>query len=587
MYKGIPLKYFMWAHQHSTQGSLQSYAEKLFEEISPKLKPKVFLLGILRKEKEGSHPICIQPEECGVDVTLFNDVDNVANSIWEKDGRRNMFYGMPYIHENKHNKIKRDSVQSAVQQIVDKNFKEKNIVSFVSQSVHLEDYEIFVVLQFEEDIYNSFYGLKETSRFSRESLFDSLIWTFLGESLDTMYRPRAATGPQSITTDKKEVMRIAASNFVSSVISTVCESRGPWQFLNTCNYVSSLKYEGDPSVGKMIVCKETHSNLELSLKLATPVQLSEYRKIRKLLEIASRDLALYSNGLEILGLGKIKGEYDEKNQDLIRINFSGSYKWELIHGDHIMLIVEHTNPRLPKVKINQEVFEDLLKRIFLDISTEDIENLRKLVDTATMQKHGALLIISNEAESEALRLANQSTDIKPTMLNESLIRNVTSIDGAVMLDNHGVCHSIGVILDGIATDKGTSARGARYNSAVRYVEKNNKKCVAIIISEDGMVDLYPELLPKIKKSEIEKYLNKLRIQSEKEVLDSEEYHDIMRWFDGHEFYLSQEQCDEINQIKTLCNDKEKSDPYRIFVLWNDLVPNLEMNDSYFESEDFN
>ena len=206
---GTPLQYFMWAHQHSTQGSLQSYANELFQEISSKLKPKVFLLGILRDKKEEikhiQYPVCIQPEDCGVNIELFNNVDNVTNSIWEKDGRRNIFHGMPYIHENHHNKIKRDSVRSAVQQLIDENFEREKIISFVSQSVHLEGYEIFIILQFEENIYDSFYGLKKTDRFSNVSLLDSLIRAFLEESLDTMYRPRAATDPQFIRTDKKEV----------------------------------------------------------------------------------------------------------------------------------------------------------------------------------------------------------------------------------------------------------------------------------------------------------------------------------------------------------------------------------------------
>ena len=589
MHQGTYLKYFMWAHQHSTRNNIQRYAEKLFQEISPKLKPQVFLLGILREEKESkyvSYPICIQPEDCGIDVNLFNNVDDLASSILEKDPRRNILHGMPYIHENHQNQIKRDSVRRAVQQLVDENFKGKKIVLFVSQSVHLENYEIFVVLQFDEDVYNSFYGLSGTSNFDRKSLFDSLIWTFLGESLDTMYRPRAVAAPQSITTDKKEVLRIAAIDFVSSAIFKVCESRGPWQFLTTCNYVSSLKYEGDSSIGKLIVCKENHPNLDVVLKLATPVQLSEYRKIRKLLEIASRDLALYSNGLEILGLGKIKGDYDETKQDLLIINFTGPYKWELIHGNHNMLIVEHTNPSLPKLKINKEIFDDLLKRTFLEISNENLEKLLKIVGTATMQKHGALLIISNEAEKESLRLANQSTKIEPTMLNESLIRNVTSIDGAVLLDSNGICHSIGVILDGIVVpNKGTSERGARYNSAVRYVENNKKKCVAIIISEDGTVDLYPTLLPIIKKSEIEKHLDDLRVISSEDVLEDDKYMSTMNWFEKHEFYLSQDQCDEINKIKLKCNKKERKDPYRVFVLWNDLKQNPEMDDSYFMAEE--
>ena len=93
---------------------------------------------------------------------------------------------MPYIHENYHDQVKRDSVRRAVQEIVDKNFEGRNVVSFVSESVELEGYEIFVVLQFEESVYNSFYALIGTSKFNGMSLFYSLIWVFLGESIDTL-----------------------------------------------------------------------------------------------------------------------------------------------------------------------------------------------------------------------------------------------------------------------------------------------------------------------------------------------------------------------------------------------------------------
>jgi hypothetical protein len=584
MYQGIPLKYFMWAHQHSTQENIQRYAEELFEAISPKLKPNLLLLGILRKELEGKHPICIQPENCGVDVIIFNGIDNLAKSIWEKDPRRNVLHGMPYIHENYHNQVKRDSVRRAVQEILDENFEGKNVVSFVSQSVELEGYEVFVVLQFDESVYNSFYRLFGTGKYDRISLFDSLIWIFLQESLDTLYRPRAATAPQSIKLDKKEIFRLAASDFVGSAIFSVCGTSFPWEFLETCNFVSSLKYEGDSSIGNLIVSKENHPNVDVSLKLIKPVDISEYKKVRKLLEIASRDLALHSNGKVILGLGKIKGEY-EKNQDLLLVNFTGPHKWELNHGGQKTLIVEYTNPRLPKQKVNREVFDELLKRTFLDISDENIGKLWNFVDTATMQKHGALLIISSEAEGEALRLENQSTRIEPTMLNDSLIRNVTSIDGAVLLDTKGICHSIGVILDGIATSKGTSERGARFNSAVRYVENNRKKCIAIIISEDGMVDLYPVLLPKIRKSEIEEHLGELRSVSSQKILDDDKYRDLMSWFFRHEFYLSQDHCNEINKIKMECNEKERKDIYQVLVYYPDLKSNPDMEDSYFLEEE--
>ena len=243
MDQGTPLKYFMWAHQHSTRDNIQHYAEELFQKISPKLKPQIFLLGILREEIGDSyvhHPICIQPEHCEIDPTLFTDVDNVANSIWENDERRHVLHAMPYIHENYHDNVKRDSIRSAVQQLVDKNFEGRKIISFVSLSVHLEGYEVFVVLQFDENDYDSFYGLEGTSKLSRISFFNFLIQVFLKESLHTMYGPRAASAPQDILTDQKEVMRIAALKFISSAIFTVCQSRNSLDFLDTCNYVSLL-----------------------------------------------------------------------------------------------------------------------------------------------------------------------------------------------------------------------------------------------------------------------------------------------------------------------------------------------------------
>jgi hypothetical protein len=69
-----------------------------------------------------------------------------------------------------------------------------------------------------------------------------------------------------------------------------------------------------------------------------------------LLEIASENLFLYSNGNEILGIAKQKGTYDAKNEDLLIVNFSGSHKWELIHDNNIMMIVEYTNPNILKLK---------------------------------------------------------------------------------------------------------------------------------------------------------------------------------------------------------------------------------------------
>jgi DNA integrity scanning protein DisA with diadenylate cyclase activity len=69
------------------------------------------------------------------------------------------------------------------------------------------------------------------------------------------------------------------------------------------------------------------------------------------------------------------------------------------------------------------------------------------------------------------------------------------VDGAILLSPEGIIHSFGVILDGQASKNGNSARGARYNSAIRYIDEMSRKvnCLALIVSEDGYVDLYSTL----------------------------------------------------------------------------------------------
>ena len=245
-----------------------------------------------------------------------------------------------------------------------------------------------------------------------------------------------------------------------------------------------------------------------------------------------------------------------------------------------MLVVEYGNPSLPRPKINKETLNDLLQRIFDETTPDDLAKIWNIVNVATSQKHGALLIISSDAAGESKRLKNQSTEIKPTKLDESLIRNVTSIDGAVLLDVTGTCYSIGVILDGIATAKGNPERGSRYNSAIRYVE-NKDRCVAVIISEDGMVDLYPNLEPRIRRSDIEKYLRDLRSTSAVDIIDNDKYRIAMNWLTDHEFYLSLDQCYEVNKIKKQCENKTFTDPFAIRIRYRDLIPNSKMNDSYF------
>jgi hypothetical protein len=70
---------------------------------------------------------------------------------------------------------------------------------------------------------------------------------------------------------------------------------------------------------------------------------------------------------------------------------------------------------------------------------------------------------------------------------------LTDIDGAILLDEQGTCHAIGVILDGRVSEQGTlvgnRGRGARYNTALRYADDERcPRSLILVRSDDGMLD---------------------------------------------------------------------------------------------------
>ena len=89
------------------------------------------------------------------------------------------------------------------------------------------------------------------------------------------------------------------------------------------------------------------------------------------------------------------------------------------------------------------------------------------------------------------RLYRQSTLVKKTRITGESLLGVTAIDGALLLDTQGYCHAVGVILDGKPT-KGDPSKGARHNSALKYVDSHKKRCMVIVVSEDGPVTILPD-----------------------------------------------------------------------------------------------
>lgn len=305
--------------------------------------------------------------------------------------------------------------------------------------------------------------------------------------------------------------------------------------------ISALTYENASPFGSIlfvneeVIAEQKFIRFTIKFTKEDRILLEDAKRIRKLLEItnSSNDLYLIANGKEVYGLGEVNWSFNKKNI-VLKIDFNGLSKYNLIlietendcttNGELmiennkkkflsyiqlkelLLLSVSFKNPLIGEEDYSPEKFKRLLMNVFFENSElkngflENIDNLNRIVNRARNQKHGTMVVITESiiAKQELIKLSKQSTLIEPKIIEEKYIDFLTSIDGAVYFDIEGKCHAIGVILDGIATESiGDSSRGARYNSAQRYLKKlkddEEKKCVIVIISEDGNVNLIPEL----------------------------------------------------------------------------------------------
>lgn len=266
--------------------------------------------------------------------------------------------------------------------------------------------------------------------------------------------------------------------------------------------ISLMSYEGIENTGRILFCsgdKKLYLDQEIRLSEPIPLEKTYYKKIRKLLETCNEEMYLLCNGAVISGIGKLY-QNGELPAHSFKVGFKGSGSWDLsvLKGESIfekLLMVNHGTCRLPKGPIKKNEFEKKFNGIFnnvdkqsLDYSSNEVWNY---INFAQNQKHGTMIVITDNAESEANRLSNQSFGISKTKgFDYKVVIGLTSIDGALIVDPKGYCHAIGVILDGeVESSIGDISRGARFNAALKYLFSNGDNCLVIIISEDGYGDI--------------------------------------------------------------------------------------------------
>jgi len=367
---------------------------------------------------------------------------------------------------------------------------EKEKLSFYSNPSIADDSVFLIRISIDKNVFSRHVILKKNkySSFLETNIIEMI--KEINNANDTL-----SNGKKIVVLDYKEIIRKAAKLFISDCLGMNMLN----DIFNQINDISSVYYESNTSKGKIVFTSENfiydnHPNIEKILMLKEKVLLKNKRLVRKLLEICNNDVSLLSDGKYVYGICRLIGNYNDELEDIFIAEYLDVYSWQLLYSNKKLFKVDYEKVYLPQNKITYSEFKRRMGELFKNLSSEKIGKLYSVIIEAVKQKHGTMIIISKNARSETERLKSQAFRVDEKEITPSIVKEITSIDGAVLIDTECKCYGIGVILDGMASNNGNTARGARYNSAIRYVEtiknkENFSDCLAVVISEDGYVDL--------------------------------------------------------------------------------------------------
>lgn len=492
---GKSIKLLMWGYQPHFQFQMESRARNVLQVIAPTVQPRALLVGVRTPEKMDRHPVCIEPEDEDWDPTIFFGCAARAEQIHNTHPDHSILYGDAPSMRDKPENIRKKSVREAVQEVTSVYDSQHGTVTFCGWPSMVEGYHVVPILQFNKVHILEYPQLTAPIQFedwtSSSGLLDSTITCLLEEATDALGKsePGRFLG-RTFPLDATAILRDAGDRFCTA-ITLATGDIGLQDVFNTLNVISSLPYEGAEAIGELLFVRANTEAVDIRVRLNEPVRLHDHKLARKVIEMSGDNLLCVCHGAEgISGLGALQAIDAD---GVFRVTFSGHYKWDLYYKNRPLMKTALSVPQHPR--LNEDAFRSNVRGIFPDMDGGAEQRLWCIVEAAMEQRRGTMIVVSDAAEKEAKRLKKESLGIKPIELTSDLVRRLSSIDGALLVDPKGICYAVGVILDGMATDEGDPSRGARYNSASRYVASAKSPTMCLVVSEDGYINM---LLSKLR-----------------------------------------------------------------------------------------
>ena len=280
--------------------------------------------------------------------------------------------------------------------------------------------------------------------------------------------------------------------------------------------LSGQTYEGKVCYSNIVFLPTQYesSDLDYIVQYSEKVlfEPNNLRFIRKLLEsvgqknyLVMKAISNRCNDYKVFGV--ISKETAESLL-AFRVMFNGHMSWKAAIRDRY--IFKYENGSFQPVNIGEfdnGSFINILKQVFgKRIKDVDIETLSKITKIISRLGHGTSMVVFysfRKYKSEIERLTQIGSghgiklehEIDFSVMTEDeaerVLRQITKIDGGLILDIYGKCGAISCVFDGKLPKKyghGTSSRGSRFNSLMLYINTLSAIAFGVVVSDDGSVD---------------------------------------------------------------------------------------------------
>ncbi|MFV0438959.1 MAG: DNA integrity scanning protein DisA nucleotide-binding domain protein [Desulfopila sp.] len=262
-----------------------------------------------------------------------------------------------------------------------------------------------------------------------------------------------------------------------------------YQVLESVLGISKTPEEGEKPRGElMFVEPRLLKQVNFMARFCTDQQplLNHHKHIRKLLlSVEGSKRRLVTNGSRILGI--CDGTFPEF---CLIADFHGKLGFMRFHDE---LICSFEDGSFSSSTHRAKLFE--IEEILLDydLNTDAGNNLFQVITTlvhnAETNGFGCTLVVDLEAAYQPLagQLLETPIDLQcPDML--ALAAGLSKTDGGLHIRSDSFLHGFGCLLDGLSIPGEDRARGARYNSALRFTNLR-RNTIIVVVSADRPVSV--------------------------------------------------------------------------------------------------